>query len=74
MDFEGISGLKVNFSKSELIPLNLTDEQTRDLTDVLNCKIGKLPLKYSGLWLHTGTLPKDFWRSLIVRIEARLPK
>lgn len=50
--FEGILGLKINFSKSELVPINLQDSQMKYYAQILNCKVGSLPIKYLGLSLH----------------------
>jgi hypothetical protein len=52
--FEGISELKVNLLKSELIPLNLTSYQSFHFARILGCKLGKLPLKYLGVSLLFG--------------------
>jgi hypothetical protein len=41
--FEGILGLKNNFAKSELIPLNLSESETITYAFILQCKISTLP-------------------------------
>jgi hypothetical protein len=50
--FEEISGLKVNFVKSELISLNLASTQSSQFAQILGYRIGKLSLKYLGVSLH----------------------
>lgn len=46
--FEAASGLKVNFDKSELVPVgNVSD--TRQLASILGCKVASLPITYLGL-------------------------
>jgi hypothetical protein len=50
--FEGLSDLKINFDKSELIPLNIDLSMVCNIATQLNCKLGALPLKYLGLTLH----------------------
>jgi hypothetical protein len=50
--FESISGLKINFNKSELIPLNLEDNTGTFYANLLNYPLGKLPIKYLGVKLH----------------------
>lgn len=50
--FEGISGLKINFSKSELIPLNLDHSQADYFANILDCMVGKLSMKYLGVSLQ----------------------
>jgi hypothetical protein len=57
--FEYLSGLKINYSKSEMIPLNLTETESYRLANVIGCKIGTLPIKYLGVPLH--------WKKLRIR-------
>jgi hypothetical protein len=37
--FENISGLKINYTKSELIPLNITNQEGTQLANILGCKL-----------------------------------
>lgn len=46
--FEGVYGLKVNFAKIKLNPLNIYSAQTEHFFQILKFKIGKLPIKYLG--------------------------
>jgi hypothetical protein len=71
--FEGISGLKINFSKSELIPLNLSESETITFASILQCKIDTLPLKYLGLPLRWKKPSKSDWEVLITKVQKRLP-
>lgn len=66
------SGLKVIFSKSCMIPLNLSDEKAQLLASTFGCSLGTLPFTYLGLPLGI-THPKvvDF-SPLTDRIERRL--
>jgi Reverse transcriptase (RNA-dependent DNA polymerase) len=50
--FEGLSGLKINFTKSKLIPLNIDASLAHNFTTQLNYKLGSPPMKYLGLSLH----------------------
>jgi hypothetical protein len=45
MLFENVSGVRINFNKSEFIPLNLDTEQIHEIAHILNCPIGQLPFK-----------------------------
>jgi hypothetical protein len=47
--FELISGLRVNFHKSLLVVINLSDSWLVEASVDLNCKIGQLPFVYLGL-------------------------
>jgi hypothetical protein len=46
--FEGLSGLKIIFNKSELIALNISSTLASNFALQLNCKLGSLPMKYLG--------------------------
>jgi Reverse transcriptase (RNA-dependent DNA polymerase) len=46
--FQEISGLQINFSKTELIPLNLSFDDANFYCNILQCKLDKLPIKYLG--------------------------
>jgi hypothetical protein len=50
--FEHMLGLKINYSKSEMIPLNLQETESNRLANIIGCKIGILPIKYLGVPLH----------------------
>jgi hypothetical protein len=47
--FENMSGLKINFAKSEVVVTGVTDQERQKFADALNCKLGSLPFKYLGL-------------------------
>jgi retron-type reverse transcriptase len=46
MLFEQVCGMRINFNKGVIIPLNLDDDLVHEISHVLNCPVGKLPLKY----------------------------
>lgn len=70
-DFATSTGLKVNFHKSQLIPINVDDSRVAALTNALHCQLGQLPSTYLGLPLGL-TKPKiqDFF-PMIQRVEKR---
>jgi hypothetical protein len=49
-------GLKVNFHKSFIVPINVTDEKTEILASTLGCQIQSMPFTYLGLPLGTTKL------------------
>ena len=55
--FTESTGLKVNYSKSQMIPLNLSQEQAVILSNTFGCQLGTLPFTYLGLPMGT-TKPK----------------
>jgi hypothetical protein len=38
--------MKINFAKSELVPLNLSEQESTQLVEQLGCKISTLPLMH----------------------------
>ena len=48
MWFEAMSGLKINLSKSEIIPIGPVTNMV-ELASELGCKIGSFPTSYLGL-------------------------
>jgi hypothetical protein len=58
------TGLKVNYSKSMMIPINIEERKMSILANTLGCSIGSMPLTYLGLPLGT-TKPQvaDFYLS-----------
>jgi hypothetical protein len=61
--FEAVSGLKVNLSKSALVPIGSLDDVDQ-LAGQLGCGTTDLPLKYLGLPLGASFKLKAMWRDL----------
>jgi hypothetical protein len=66
------SGLKVNYAKSMMIPINISEERMEILASSFGCSIGSLPFTYLGLPLSSSK-PNvaDFW-PLVSKCERRL--
>jgi hypothetical protein len=67
-----MSGLSINYSKNELIPLNLSDNEGNHLAEILECKIGSLPIKYLGVQFHWKKLRNRDWDFLVNKIDKKL--
>jgi hypothetical protein len=70
--FEAISGLKVNFTKSQLFGVNVHQSWLTEAALVLKCKVGNLPFLYLGLPIGGEARRLSFWEPLITRIKSRL--
>jgi retron-type reverse transcriptase len=46
--FEWMSGLKINYHKSEVVTFGVDKENEDNIANMLNCKVGSLPMKYLG--------------------------
>lgn len=70
--FEKISGMRINFHKSELIPMNLDEEDTHRIAHIFGCPVGDLPIKYLGIPLHHDKLRREDIQPLIDKILRRI--
>jgi Reverse transcriptase (RNA-dependent DNA polymerase) len=59
LGFEDLSGMKIKFSKYELVPLNVIEHEGNQLAKQLGCKVSNLPLMYLGMPLHWKKLTGD---------------
>jgi hypothetical protein len=56
--FEQMSGMRINFHKCDLVPINVEDGDAQLLAQVLSCKLGEFPMQYLGVPLHHSKLRK----------------
>jgi hypothetical protein len=70
--FSDSSGLKVNFQKSSLVPINMNDEEALHLANTFGCRVGTMPFTYLGLPLGTTRPTVQDFNPLMNRIERRL--
>ena len=70
--FSQATGLQINFHKSSMYPINVSDQDASDLAAYFGCKLGNMPFTYLGLPLGT-TRPRivDFM-PLVDALERRL--
>lgn len=65
--FERLSGIKINFHKTDILTFNLSDEVANSFAQFFCCKIGSFPLKY-GLHLHFHKLYREDLQPISDRI------
>jgi hypothetical protein len=70
--YETASGLKVNFGKSQLIPINLSAQRLEHLANTFGCQTGSLPFTYLGLPMGTTKPRIDDLSPIMDRVERRL--
>ncbi|GKU95211.1 hypothetical protein SLEP1_g8598 [Rubroshorea leprosula] len=70
--FYAHSGLKVNYSKSEIFCCGLSDSAIASLSGVYGFKVGILPVKYLGFPLVTGKLSEKELRPLMAKITDKM--
>jgi hypothetical protein len=64
--------MRVNFHKSELVPLNLEPEVAHDLAHIFCRPLGTFPLKYLGVPLHYDNLSREDIQPLVDKILKRI--
>lgn len=70
--FQLASGLQVNFYKSSIMGLNVTDEWLDCAAKILLCKKGSLAFTYLGIPIGGSTSRLATWNPIISKIEKKL--
>ena len=70
--FEQMSGLKINFHKSELFCYGSAKACETQYSRIFGCGIGTMPFKYLGIPMTHRRLRNSEWRCVIDRFEKRL--
>jgi hypothetical protein len=70
--FENMSGLKINFDKSEVLVMGVTAPEQRRIASMLNCKLGQFPMKYLGLPVSNKELRVLDWDFLPQKVGHRV--
>jgi hypothetical protein len=70
--FEMVSGLKVNFWKSNILGVNVSQNFMRVASVFLNCGVGSVPFKYLGLPVGANIRRQTTWEPLLNSLRKRL--
>lgn len=70
--FENLSGMRINYHKSEFIPVNLYEEEVHTISHIFNCPIGSFPIKYIGIPLHHDKLRREYVQPLVDKITRKI--
>lgn len=70
--FEDMSGMKINYQKSEVYVLGVDKEEELRFADMLNCKVGEMPFVYLGLPMGADKLKKKDLTPGMQRAEKKL--
>jgi len=70
--FEDVSGLKVNFNKSMLTDINISDSWLSEAALVIKCRRGSIPFIYLGLPIGGSPTKLCFWKPVVDHIVSRL--
>ena len=70
--FEHLSGLKINFHKSETVCFGETKANSEKYRDIFTCVEGKLPMKYLGIPAHNVMLRNVDWKNAEEKMGKKL--
>jgi hypothetical protein len=70
--FEKLSGLKINFHKSELFGFGESKERIAEYVDLFGCKEGDLPFRYLGIPMSHRKLSNKDWSVVEERFQKKL--
>jgi hypothetical protein len=70
--FEQVSGMKVNYNKSELVPINLDPKEILGFKEDFDCVVGSFPIKYLGGPLHHEKFKREDFQPIIYKILKRI--
>ena len=70
--FEQLSGLKINFHKSEIFCFGKAKEEEEQYKHIFGCESGSLPFKYLGIPIHYRKLLNSEWHAVESRFEGKL--
>ena len=70
--FEQLSGLKINFHKSELFCFGKAKEVEDQYRNIFGCESSSLPFRYLGIPIHFRKLKNGEWKSIEDRFEKKL--
>lgn len=70
--FQAMSGLSINFNKSQIFDANNEVVRLEPWALALGCQIGKIPFTYLGASIGKNITSKSFWDPLISHFKKRL--
>jgi hypothetical protein len=70
--FTGSTGLKVNYAKSNMVPINMDEDRLQHFTSTLNCQNGNFPFTYLGLPLVITKPSREYFLPIVKRVHRRL--
>ena len=70
--YETATGLKVNYRKSQMMPINVSPERMQHLASTFGCQVGTLPFTYLGLPMRTTKPRIEDLSPIMDRVERRL--
>jgi hypothetical protein len=70
--FEWMSGLKINYHKSEVVVFGVDKETETNIAKALNCTTGSLPMKYLGFPISNKKLRMEAFGGVVDKMKKKL--
>uniref|UniRef100_A0A453NDF5 Uncharacterized protein n=1 Tax=Aegilops tauschii subsp. strangulata TaxID=200361 RepID=A0A453NDF5_AEGTS len=70
--FQEMSGLTINFAKSEVMVLGYFEEEAQRIANRLNCRLGSFPTAYLGMPISDTRLQEKDFRPIISKLQPRM--
>ena len=67
-----MTGLKINFDKSQVFGMSIGEKELRRAAEILGCKASSFPMTYLGLPLHHSKPRRANWNPLLEKIQKKL--
>jgi hypothetical protein len=74
MWFEQLSGMRINYHKSEIVPLNIGEEISKRVSRLFTCPLRNFPIKYLGVPLSLEKLKREDIQPLVDKILKRVAR
>jgi hypothetical protein len=70
--FEQMSGMRINYHKSDLLTINIVEEEANLFAQIFGCKISDFPFTYLGVSLHFSKLRRENLQPILDKIMKRI--
>ncbi|XP_058725659.1 uncharacterized mitochondrial protein AtMg01250-like [Vicia villosa] len=70
--FELMSGLRINFHKSNFFGIKVGELYLEAASSFLSCKVGSLPFKFLGVRVGDNPRKLSMWKDLLMMLRKRL--
>lgn len=67
-----MSGLRINYQKSEVFVLGVEEEERGSIANQFNCAVGSFPLKYLGIPVSPTKILMEGFNGIVEKVEKRL--
>lgn len=69
--FEKVSGLRIDYHKSELFCFGQTRDEESQYINMFGCKGGEYPFRYLGIPMHFRKLRNSDWKIIEYKFENK---